>query len=262
LPTAWLRRVSLDLIGLPPTPEERAEFLRDVEERGEPAYAGVVDRLLASPQFGERWASVWLDQIRYADSRGLGFDNRRNIWKYRDWVIDAFNRDLPYDEFTVKQVAGDLLPNATIDDLVASACQRLTQANDEGGTDDEEFRVEAVLDRVNTVSQAWLGMTFGCARCHDHPYEPIRHDEYYQLSAYFNNTQDSDMNEEQPLLKVPIDPADYTRAGELDEKIAELCRTIWEADYSLASSRRLVRAADGDSRHVPAARPRDSASRL
>jgi hypothetical protein len=233
--SAWLRRVSLDLIGLPPTPDQRAAFLNDLDERGEPAYAAVVDRLLASPQFGERWASEWLDQIRYADSRGLGFDNRRNIWKYRDWVIDAFNRDMPYDDFTVKQIAGDLLPHATIDDLVASACQRLTQSNDEGGTDDEEFRVEAVLDRVNTMSQAWLGMTFGCARCHDHPYEPIRQEEYYQLAAYFNNTQDSDINEEYPLLKVPIHFADYARAGELDEQIAALRRAIWEADYFLAN---------------------------
>jgi hypothetical protein len=239
---AWLRRVSLDLIGLPPTPEERAAFLKDVDERGEAAYSAAVDRLLASPQFGERWASVWLDQIRYADSRGLGFDNRRNIWKYRDWVIDAFNRDLPYDEFTVKQIAGDLLPTPTMDDLVASACQRLTMANDEGGTDDEEFRVEAVLDRVNTVSQAWLGMTFGCARCHDHPYEPVRHDEYYQLAAYFNNTQDSDMNEEHPLVKVPIDPADYAKADDLDKRIATLRRTIWEADDSLASDDRSWRS--------------------
>lgn len=234
-PNAWLRRVTLDLIGLPPALEERTEFLKDVKARGEAAYAAVVDRLLASPQFGERWASVWLDQIRYADSRGLGFDNRRNIWKYRDWVIDAFNRDVPYDEFTVKQIAGDLLPHATMDGLVASACQRLTQANDEGGTDDEEFRVEAVLDRVNTVSQAWLGMTFGCARCHDHPYEPIRHDEYYQLAAYFNNTQDSDMNEEYPLLKVPVDPANYEKADGLDEQISTLRREIWDGDYSLAS---------------------------
>ena len=218
-PEKWLRRVTLDLIGLPPTLDERTAFLGDLEKRGEPAYAAVVDRLLASPHFGERWASVWLDQVRYADSRGLGIDSRRNIWKYRDWVIDAYNRDLPFDEFTIEQLAGDLLPDPTMDDLIASACQRLTQSNDEGGTDDEEFRVEAVIDRVGTTWQAWEGMTFGCARCHDHPYEPFRHDEFYEFAAFFNNTQDCDVNEEYPLLQAPLNRADYDRARELDRQI-------------------------------------------
>jgi hypothetical protein len=234
-PERWLRRVSLDLIGLPPNPAERNAFLDDFQQRGEPAYKAVVDRLLESPHFGERWASVWLDQVRYADSRGLGFDIRRNIWKYRDWVISAFNRDMPFDEFTTKQIAGDLLPQPTMEDLVATACERLTQSNDEGGSDDEEFRVEAVLDRVNTTWQAWQGMTFGCARCHDHPYEPFRHDEYYKFAAFFNNTQDCDLSEDYPFEQVPIDPAKYSEARDLDTRIESERRSIWESDYALVT---------------------------
>ncbi len=187
-PERWLRRVTLDLIGLPPSPDERTAFLQDVTAHGEAAYSRVVDRLLDSPQYGERWASVWLDQVRYADSKGLGADGRRNIWKYRDWVISAFNRDLPFDEFTTKQIAGDLLPNPTIEDWIATAAHRLTQTNEEGGTDDEEFRVAAVLDRVNTTWQTWQGVTFACVQCHSHPYDPFRHEEYYQFAAFFNNT--------------------------------------------------------------------------
>lgn len=234
-PEKWLRRVSLDLIGLPPSLEEREKFLADLRDRGDIAYATAVDRLLASPHFGERWASVWLDQVRYADSRGLGFDMRRNIWKYRDWVIDAFNRDMPFNDFTIKQIAGDLLPQPTIEDLVATGCQRLTQSNDEGGTDDEEFRVEAVLDRVNTTWQAWQGMTYGCARCHDHPYEPFRHGEYYKFADFFNNTQDSDLNEEYPLLQVPLNSANYSKAQKLDKEITSLKQSIWEEEYALAT---------------------------
>ncbi len=162
VPHRWLRRVTLDLTGLPPTPEELEAFLADLNQAsGNPdeAYVRVVDRLLGSPNFGERWASVWLDQVRYADSKGLGLDGRRNVWKYRDWVIDAFNHDMPFDQFTIKQLAGDLLPNATIDDRIATATNRLTQSNEEGGTDDEEFRVAAVLDRVSTTFQTWQGLT-------------------------------------------------------------------------------------------------------
>ena len=149
-PYRWLRRASLDLIGVPPTPNEVKHFAEQVDAIGEKAYQDEADRLLSSEHFGERWASVWLDQVRYADSMGLGLDGPRTIWQYRDWVIRALNRDLPYDQFTIKQIAGDLLPEAGPDDLIATACHRLTQTNDEGGTDDEEFRIAAVLDRVNT----------------------------------------------------------------------------------------------------------------
>ncbi|MCG8652507.1 MAG: DUF1549 domain-containing protein, partial [Pirellulales bacterium] len=229
----WLRRVSLDLTGLPPTLEEREAFLKAVQTRGEAAYAEVVDRLLQSPHFGEHWANVWLDQIRYADSKGLGLDARRNIWKYRDWVISSFNRDLPYDQFTIMQIAGDLLPNPSIEDLIATAAHRLTQTNEEGGTDDEEFRVGALMDRVSTTWQTWQGVTFGCVQCHSHPYAPLEHEEYYQFAAFFNNTADCDLGEEWPLLQAPVDPADYAKAGRLDHEIDRLQQDLWKREYQL-----------------------------
>jgi len=235
-PELWLRRVYLDLIGLPPSYDERADFLTDVEQDGELAYEHVVDRLLASPRFGERWASVWLDQIRYADSKGLGQDGKRNVWKYRDWVIRAMNQDLPYDQFTIKQLAGDLLPNPTIEDYIATTSQRLTQSNEEGGTDDEEFRVAAVLDRVNTTWQVWQGVTFGCTQCHNHPYDPFRQDEYYQFAAFFNNTADSDLDNDWPYLETPIDSKDYFAAEELDRNIAAIKQRIWQHEQDIATS--------------------------
>ena len=220
-PERWLRRVTLDLTGLPPSPEERAAFLSEVQGSPQTAYSKCVDRLLDSQDYGQRWASVWLDQVRYADSKGLGLDARRNIWKYRDWVIDALNRDLPYDEFTVKQIAGDLLPQPTIEDLIATAAHRLSQSNEEGGTDDEEFRVAAVLDRVNTTWQTWQGVTFGCVQCHSHPYDPFRHEDYYRFAAFFNNTSDCDLDEDWPV-KAPIDVQQYDNAAQLDRQIASL----------------------------------------
>ena len=234
-PERWLRRVSLDLIGLPPTPEERTAFLETVEADSGMAYAQVVDRLLASPQFGERWASVWLDQVRYADSKGMGADSRRNIWKYRDWVVDAFNADLSYDQFTIKQIAGDLLPNRSIGDQIATAAHRLTQSNEEGGTDDEEFRVAAVLDRVNTTWQTWQGVTFGCVQCHSHPYEPIRHKEYYEFAAFFNNTADSDLNNDWPTINVPLNSDDYAKATELDRRIQRLRNETWNLEHDFSA---------------------------
>ena len=234
-PERWLRRVSLDLIGLPPTPEERTAFLETVEADSGMAYVQVVDRLLASPQFGERWASVWLDQVRYADSKGMGADSRRNIWKYRDWVVDAFNADLSYDQFTIKQIAGDLLPNRSIGDQIATAAHRLTQSNEEGGTDDEEFRVAAVLDRVNTTWQTWQGVTFGCVQCHSHPYEPIRHKEYYEFAAFFNNTADSDLNNDWPTINVPLNSDDYAKATELDRRIQRLRNETWNLEHDFSA---------------------------
>jgi hypothetical protein len=233
-PHQWLRRVSLDLVGLPPAPAELEAFLDDVRRNGETAYRRTVDRLLASPRFGERWATVWLDQVRYADSRGLGLDGRRQIWKYRDWVISALNDDMSFDQFTIKQLAGDLLPDPTIGDLVATAASRLTQTNEEGGTDDEEFRISAVLDRVNTVWQTWQGITFGCVQCHNHPYDPIQHDEFYKFAAFFNNSVDCDLSEDLPLLAVPLDPADEARASELDQQIKALGESIWMREAQLA----------------------------
>lgn len=232
-PERWLRRVALDLTGLPPTPDQVSAFLQQVEELGDAAYEDAVDGFLQSHAYGERWASVWLDQVRYADSRGLGMDGPRNIWKYRDWVIDAFNKDMPYSEFTIKQMAGDLLPDATISDRVATAVHRLTQSNEEGGTDDEQFRVEAVLDRVNTTWQTWQGVTFGCAQCHSHPYDPFTHEDYYRFSAFFNNTLDCDLNDDWPQVQAPLEDNRIAEATELDAKINEKNRSIWQREYAL-----------------------------
>jgi hypothetical protein len=232
-PDRWLRRAWLDLTGLPPTLEQRTEFLDDLAARGEAAYPAAVESMLASPRFGERWASVWLDQVRYADSKGLGQDSRRQIWAYRDWVIDAFNRDMPYDQFTIKQIAGDLLPDRTAEDVLATAAHRLTQNNVEGGTDDEEFRVAAVLDRVGTTWQTWQGITFGCAQCHSHPYEPISQREFYRFVAFFNNTADTDTNDDHPLFDAPLDPADYARAGQLDREIEQRREAIWRPQFEM-----------------------------
>lgn len=238
-PERWLRRVTLDLTGLPPTIDQQDCFLAELTgtesspAHQERAYADVVDGLLDSPAYGERWASVWLDQVRYADSKGLGLDGRRNIWKYRDWVITALNRDLPYDQFTIKQIAGDLLPEAKLEDQIATAAHRLTQSNEEGGTDDEEFRIAAVLDRVNTTWQTWQGVTFGCVQCHSHPYDPFRHEEYYQFAAFFNNTADCDLNEEWPTIQVPLDVAQYDEAAVLDQQIQSLRRQIWDREFEL-----------------------------
>ncbi len=190
-----LRRVSLDLTGLPPNREELQEFVSDSSDT---AYERAVDRLLSSPHFGERWASVWLDLARYADSKGFERDPYRSIWKYRDYVIQSFNEDKSFDQFTIEQLAGDLLEDPTEDQYIATAFHRNSMTNAEGGTDDEEFRVQAVLDRVNTTWTVWQGLTMECVQCHSHPYDPILHEEYYQSYALFNNTQDADLVAEWP----------------------------------------------------------------
>ena len=182
-----LRRVTLDLTGLPPTPEEIRTFLADDSPA---AYEGVVDRLLASPRFGERMALQWLDVARYADTNGYSIDGGRHMWAWRDWVIDAFNANMPFDQFTVEQLAGDLLPDATVSSRIASGFNRNHMNTHEGGTIEEEYLVEYAADRVATTSQAWLGLTMGCARCHDHKYDPISQREYYQFFAYFNSITD------------------------------------------------------------------------
>ena len=166
-----LRRVSLDLTGLPPTPADLDAFVND---KAPDAYERAVDRLLASPAYGEKWARMWLDLARFADSSGYGSDQvRMNIWPYRDWVISAFNRNMPYDQFTLEQLAGDLLPNATTQQIAATAFHRNTMTQNEGGTDDEEYRVAAVKDRVGTTMQTWMGLTANCAQCHTHKFDPI-----------------------------------------------------------------------------------------
>ena len=193
-----VRRVYLDLIGLPPTPEQAKKFLQD---ESPDAYEKVVDELLASPHYGEKWASWWLDMARYSDTKGYERDAGRTIWRYRDWVIRAFNRDMPFDQFSTEQLAGDLLPNPSDDQLIATAFHRNTMNNDEGGTDDEEFRVAAIVDRVNTTWEVWQSTTMGCVQCHTHPYDPFVHEEYYKSMAFFNNTRDEDTHSEHPNLR-------------------------------------------------------------
>ncbi|MCA9079136.1 MAG: PSD1 domain-containing protein [Planctomycetaceae bacterium] len=189
------RRVSLDLIGLPPTPDELESFLEQVEREGlETAYESLVDRLLASPEYGVRWARKWLDLARYADTNGYEKDRERSIWPYRDWVVDALNRDLPFDQFTIEQIAGDLLAEPSIDQLVATGFHRNTMLNEEGGIDPLEFRFYAMNDRVATTGTTWLGLTLFCCQCHSHKYDPVSQTEYYQLMALLNNTDEIDLD--------------------------------------------------------------------
>ncbi|MBI5802745.1 MAG: PSD1 domain-containing protein [Verrucomicrobia bacterium] len=193
-----IRRVSLDLIGLPPTTAEVDAFVAATKKDADGAYRQLVDRLLASPHYGERWGRWWLDQARYADSNGYSIDAPRQIWKFRDWVIAALNADMPFDQFTIEQLAGDLLPNATESQKIATGFHRNTQINQEGGIDKEQFRVDSVFDRVATTGTVWLGLTVGCAQCHDHKFDPIEQKEYYRLFAFLNN-------QDEPTLKV-LDP--------------------------------------------------------
>ena len=180
-----LRRVSLDLIGLPPTPGELDAFLKDDSPS---AFERVVDRLLKSPRYGERWARPWLDMARYADSNGYQADQFRTMWAYRDWVINAMNADMPFDQFTIEQIAGDLLPKATIRQKIATGFHRCPTCNVEAGVDPEENRVNQIVDRVNTTATVWLGTTLECAQCHNHKYDPFTQQDYYQLFSFFNNT--------------------------------------------------------------------------
>ncbi len=195
-----IRRASLDLTGLPPTWAEVEAFRRDASPD---AYEKLVDRLLASPHYGEHMARGWLDLARYADSNGYQVDLARSIWPYRDWVIDAYNRNLPFDQFTVEQLAGDLLPNPTLAQRIATGFNRNTKLNDEGGGDAEEYRVKAVKDRVATLGTAWLGLTLNCAECHTHKYDPITQAEYYKIYAFFNNSTDGGNYNPAPAVDVP-----------------------------------------------------------
>jgi hypothetical protein len=205
-----IRRVSLDLTGLPPSPAEVDAFAAD----GSPdAYARLVDRLIASPHYGERWARPWLDLARYADTNGFNFDTRRTMWKYRDWVIDALNRDMPFTQFTIEQIAGDLLPDATLEQKIATGFHRNTMTNEEGGTDPEEARWETLVDRVNTTGAVWLGTTLACCQCHNHKYDPFTQKEFYQLLAFYENC-------DEPKIEL-LTPAQQAHRKELREKIAK-----------------------------------------
>jgi hypothetical protein len=213
---ALIRRLSLDLTGLPPTIEEADRFARDPRPD---AYDRLVDHLLASPAYGERWAQVWLDLARYADSQGFANDPDRTIWRYRDWVIQALNANLPFDRFTIEQLAGDLLSDPTPAQLMATGFHRNTLTNTEGGTRPEEFRSAAVVDRVNTTLQVWMGTTIACAQCHNHKYDPFSQKEFYQLYAIFNNTEDNNTGNDAPTLTVPVTGED-TAFRELTARLA------------------------------------------
>ncbi len=191
------RRLSFDLLGLPPDQEQVAIFLDDP---GKENYARLVDTLLRSPHFGEKLAAMWLDLARYADSNGYEKDMGRSVWRYRDWVIKAFNADMPFDQFTIEQLAGDRLPSPDHSQLIATAFHRNTMTNTEGGTEDEEFRTMSVMDRVNTTFEVWQATTMSCVQCHSHPYDPFRMEDYYHAFAYLNNTQDADLDSEYPYL--------------------------------------------------------------
>ncbi len=223
-----LRRAALDIIGMPAPNAIANKFLNDESPA---AYQNLVDTLLSLPAYGEKWTGMWMDLARYADTKGYERDDVRRIWRYRDWLINAFNKDKPYDVFLTEQIAGDLLPNPTNDQLLATAFHRNTMTNDEGGTDNEEFRTAAVLDRVNTTWEVLLGTTFACVQCHSHPYDPFRNEEYYKFMAFFNNSRDEDSFGEYPLL-YEFKKDDSTKFTELNQ---------WaSANLSAEDSKRVV----------------------
>ncbi|MEM7391153.1 MAG: PSD1 and planctomycete cytochrome C domain-containing protein [Verrucomicrobiota bacterium] len=221
-----LRRVSLDLNGLPPTRKEIRAFLDDPSAN---AYEKVVDRLLASTRYGEHMARYWLDAARYGDTHGLHLDNYREIWPYRDWVIKAYNRNLPFDRFTIEQLAGDLLPNPTLDQRIATGFNRCHVTTGEGGSIDEEYYVRYAVDRTETVGTVWLGLSVGCAGCHDHKYDPVSQKEFYRMYAYFNNITERAMDGNKkavpPIVKVPL-PGNAEKLKAIDERIADLERRL------------------------------------
>lgn len=255
-----LRRASLDLRGLPPSLAELDRFTADTSPD---AYEKAVDRFLDDPAYGERWARLWLDLARYADSAGYGSDPLRTIWRYRDWVIDAYNHNLPYNQFTIEQIAGDLLPNPTLEQRMATAFHRNTMTNTEGGTDDEEFRVAAIKDRVDTTMQVWMGLTMGCAKCHSHKYDPISHEEYYRFYALFNQSADSDKPDESPTIPAPttedeeqihkFDARVNALKSQLDAQIPPIAEALARAFQTLVPAVVPLRA---ELRRLEAARPK------
>jgi uncharacterized protein DUF1553/uncharacterized protein DUF1549/cytochrome c len=238
-----IRRLSIDLIGLTPSADEVQQFVSDPRPD---AYERLVDRLLASPHYGERWGRHWLDVARYADSNGYVRDGARQIWMYRDWVIQALNRDLPFDQFVIEQLAGDLLPKASREQIVATGFHRNTPINLEGGVDFEEYRVEAVADRVSTTGRVFLGLTVGCARCHDHKYDPVSQREFYQLYAFFNSIDElsgefSDLEGRarafDPLLEFGT-PDQYAEREAASKQVAKLREELAEYEKALSEKYR------------------------
>ncbi len=263
-----VRRVSLDLTGLPPTPQEVDEVVMDSRPE---AYERYVDRLLQTDAWAEQRARYWLDYARYADTHGIHFDNYREIWAYRDWVIDAFRRNLPFDQFSIEQLAGDLLPQPTLDQLIATGFNRCNITTNEGGVIEEEYKVLYTRDRTETVAQVWLGMTAGCGVCHDHKFDPLSQREFYELSAFFNNTTqgglDGNRKDTPPIVPVPR-VEDRARYDQLDGLIAaakkesESLRSnardrfnVWITDHqALASAREEYTRAPSDEKlliHLP-----------
>lgn len=234
-----LRRLYLDVIGVPPSPEELQAYLEDTRPD---AYEKVVDQLLASNQYGEKWAGMWMDLARYADTKGYERDAERKIWKYRDWLIKAFNEDMPFDVFITKQLAGDLLPNPTDEDYIATAFHRNTMTNDEGGTENEEFRVAAVIDRVNTTWGILQGTTMECVQCHSHPYDPIRHEDFFKSYAFFNNTSDEDVWSESPQLVSFVEEEDQLKLKAIKDWVKK--KTAAEDTAQIAYYTHLVRLAE------------------
>ncbi|WP_245953125.1 DUF1549 domain-containing protein [Alteromonas aestuariivivens] len=216
---ALLRRVSFDLVGLPPTPEELDDFLAD---DGEDAFEKYVDRLLASPRYGERWAAMWMDLARYADSHGYTRDEYRETWPYKQWVIEALNANKPYDQFVIEQLAGDLIPDRSLNNVIATGFHRQTPTNSEGGTDDEEFRMVAVMDRNATTWSVLNAMTMNCVQCHAHPYDPIEHEAYYTSLSFFNTSKDADYRDYKPLYKLAKFNSQKQRAFEIQEQMIEI----------------------------------------
>ncbi|HWL92492.1 MAG TPA: DUF1549 domain-containing protein, partial [Phycisphaerae bacterium] len=236
--TTLIRRVSLDLTGLPPTPGEVDAFLND---RSRNAYEKVVDRLLASPRYGERMAAQWLDAARYADTNGYQTDAERYMWRWRDWVIEAFNRNLSFDQFALQQIAGDMLPRAALDQKIATGFNRNHRGNGEGGIIPEEYAVEYVVDRVETTSTVFMGLTFGCARCHDHKYDPFTQKEFYQLFAYFNNIPErgkaNKYGNSAPMIQAPT-IAQQARLNDIDRNLAAAEKRFEGLGSELAKAQR------------------------
>lgn len=226
-----IRRVTLDLTGLPPTLHEIDTFKRESMQDSDAAYSKLVDRLLKSPRYGEHMAVKWLDAARYADTNGYFTDNDRTMWPWRDWVINAFNRNMPFDQFTIEQLAGDLLPDATIDQKIATGFNRNHMVNNETGIIEEEFRVEYVVDRVDTTSTVWMGLTLGCARCHDHKYDPISQKDFYRFFSFFNNVPERGLSGSSgnsvPVLKVP--------AADLQARLDQVRRELTAAEQEYAA---------------------------
>ena len=241
-----LRRASLDVIGLPPELSEIESFRSLSAQSTERAWENTVDRLLANPMYGQKWSRWWLDQARYADSNGYSIDAPRSIWLYRDWVIDALNSDMPFDQFTIEQLAGDLLPNATVQQKIATGFHRNTQINQEGGIDREQYRIDSIFDRVGTTGTVWLGLTVGCAQCHDHKFDPISQKEFYQLFAFLNN-------QDEPSLRVYGDEIDVDGMNKQKKQIEDTINKLvegakdeiekWESDLNEESKKKLSKNA-------------------